>query len=121
MSHFVGRSGVEFFESKMSGHNAVKSCAEISPQFYKIEREMGDTLYVYLTGVYVLGEIDYHELRRGYPLLTTIVLAGPWQNIGFEPKDEAADSEIGIFKVKGFMGSLNRRDHWNYDGPAIND
>ncbi|QEL13861.1 hypothetical protein PX52LOC_00719 [Limnoglobus roseus] len=121
MSHDVNPGGIRFFESAMNKHGAVTECVEVSSQFYRIERKKGGTLYVYLTGMYVVGSMDYYEIHRDYPLLTTIVLAGQWQNIAPDAKDEAAKRQVGVFKVKGFMGCLNRRDHWKFDGPSTID
>src|SRR5437868_6586315 len=113
MSHSVNPGGIHFFESAMKSHSTVESLDRIDTQFYRIERKLGDTLHVYLSGMYVLGLFDYYDLRKLHTNLSSVVLAGPWQNFTHDAKEQALTDRIGLFKVRGFMGSLNRRDHWN--------
>jgi hypothetical protein len=120
-THDVNLGGINFFEEAMRKHSAVESLTRISEQYYRLERTNGDTLLVYLSGIYVLGLFDYHDLVHQYPGLSSIVLAGPWQNFSPDAKEQAVSDGVGLFKVKGLMGSLRRDDHWNYDGPATAD
>lgn len=120
-THYVNQGGIDFFEEAMKTHSAVESRTRISEQYYRLERTKGDTLFVYLSGIYVLGLFDYYDLIHGYPDLNSIVLAGPWQNFTPDAKGQAVSDRVGLFKIKGFMGSLRWQDHWNYDGPATED
>jgi hypothetical protein len=121
MSHSLKPGGIAFFESAMGKHAAVASLIRVSEQYYKIERERGDELLVYLSGMYVLGLFDYHDLVHQYTGLSSIVLAGPWQSFTSDAKEQAVTEKVGLFKIKGFMGSLNHEDHWNYAGPSTID
>jgi hypothetical protein len=120
-THEVNPGGIIFFTDAMRKHSAVASLAQISEQYWRIQRTSGDCLLVYLSGMYVLGVFDYHDLISQYPGLNSIVLAGPWQNFTSDAKEQAVADNVGLFKIKGFMGSLRRADHWNYDGPATED
>jgi hypothetical protein len=117
-THDVNSGGIYFFESRMKDHSAVRSLERVGDQLYSIERTMGDTLLVYLSGIYVFSTFEYYELKGQHRDLNAIVLAGPWQGICSDARAQAVSDHVSLFKLKGFMGALARRDHWNYNGPA---
>lgn len=119
--HEVNPGGIQFFEQRMNGHSAVASVARVERQLYRIGRTRGDSLLVFLSGMYVLGLFDYYELTQRHEGLNSIVMSGPWLKFTPDAKAKATSDRVGLFKIAGFMGSLSRYEHWNYDGPAADE
>src|SRR4051794_13497010 len=109
MSHDrgVSRANREFVEKILSGHDKVESFEGDGDRQYTVKRTRGDTLNVYLTGMYTFGVIDFYDLRASHPLVDCIVTASPYLSYTADAKEEAQRAGVGLFTMKEFLGALN--------------
>jgi hypothetical protein len=85
-----------------------------SDQLFAVVRTYGDTLYVWLSDVYTLGEAEYLFLRGKTPEINCIVSVSGYNRYTDEAKEQAIRDRVGLFKIGEFLGALNVKDFWTY-------
>ena len=110
----VSHASVEFFEKVMSGHSKVRDFDKLGHREYAIHRTYDDTIRVWLTGKYIFGILDYHELHREERQVNCIVASSAWNKYTRDAKDIAVQDSVGLFTVKELLGALNLRKFWKY-------
>jgi hypothetical protein len=104
-------SAIQFFESRMSEHSAVRQYVRLpiaNECVYKITRSTLPDLNVMLSDAYRFGIADYvgrpRCIGRG-----DFILVPPHCNDYYSAIDRATKEGVGIGKIREFMGALNFR------------
>jgi len=107
---------IQFVEMKLRGHDRVISFERVgsSDQLFAVARTLGDTLHVWLSDVYTLGEAEFLFLREKNPEINCIVSVSGYNRYTDEAKEQAVRDRVGLFKIGEFLGALNVKEFWTY-------
>ena len=114
---------INFFASRMNDHDLVVSWAAIpdaDEYLFRVKRKLNgsvSSVVVHLTDAYRYGLADFHSRHKRIKRGSFVVLAMPHAAVNLETVDLARDHGVGVGFVKKFMGALNYREIWKYEGP----
>ncbi len=101
---------IDFFVNAISRHGRVVGVEQIEEQIFLIKRHLLSDVLAYYTNVYIIGVVDVVELLDLNNGLNSIVTASGWNSYTQDAKEYALNANVGLFKMKEFMGALH------YDG-----
>lgn len=104
----------DFFENVLRSHDKVKRFIREGEQIYKVIKNNGDTIIVYLTNLYTVGVADYYDIVENNNNITAIVTASNWNSYTREAKEEGKKNRVGVYVIKEFLGALNYDEPYNY-------
>ena len=104
----------KFFKNVLKDHDKVRKFEKEAEQIYKIIRNRGDKIIVYLTNLYTIGIADYHDIIENHSNVNAIVTASNWNSYTRDAKETAKDNKIGIYVIEEFLGALNHDEPHNY-------
>ena len=108
-----------FFEKTLTGHSAVRQFERMPAegQYYNMHRTRDDTLLVYLSDLYTIGEADYLQMIGEDPNIDCIVTASGYNSYTADAKTRAVAGRVGLFNIREFLGAINRERFWEYTSP----
>jgi len=93
----------------------VKEVKKEGKQVIHITKENGNTLKIYLTNLYIVGEADVTDIMARIPNLNGIVTMSAWNSYSQEAKDLCKEKNVGLFLFKEVLGAVY------YDGKKFLD
>jgi hypothetical protein len=107
---------IQFVQMKLQSHDRVVGFERVgnSDQLLAVTRTFADTLHVWLSDVYTLGEAEYLFLREQTPEINCIVSVSGYDRYTGEAKEQAVRDHVGLFKIGEFLGALNVKEFWTY-------
>jgi hypothetical protein len=106
----------QFFVDRMRKHSSVCDVEDVSTEefyLYRIHRDRGDAVLVWLSDAYRFTDMDFHnrpvELQPG----DFALIAKPEGGANVSP-ELVEEARIGVGKLGELMGALNKRDVWTY-------
>lgn len=104
----------KFFEEKIKYHSAVKSLSGGEGGVYVVGRHIGDDLRVFVCDCYSFGYAEFIDTVTRLGGVDAIVVNSTWCGYTMDAKKAAYERRIGVFRLRDFMASLNKRDVWTY-------
>ena len=104
----------QFFEMAMNQHGKVIRCIAEGDGVYKISRTQGDELRIFICECYAFGIAQYIESVQQLGHLDAIIINSAWCGYSHQVKAHCIDNNVGVFKIREFMGALHQNDYWNY-------
>lgn len=108
-----------FFLDRMRKHSSVRDVEDISTgefYLYRIHRDRGDAVLVWLSDAYLFSDMNYHNRPSELGPGDYVLVAKPEGGADVSP-ELIADARIGVGKLAELMGALAQRDTWKYDAP----
>jgi hypothetical protein len=103
-----------FFERRMRDHNRVRQLEPLDAGRYRLTRDNGALLEVFICECYSFGVAEYHEMTTNLGSMNAIIIDSVWCHYTDEIKLQCRSQQVGLFKIGDFMAALNRPDFWNY-------
>ena len=97
----------KFIHQFLSNHHKILTMEEISRAVFAIEHKKGYRLRVFVTNTYFFTEYTYDKVIIEDPNIHAIICSNPYSSYTKEAKQRALNNNIGLFKLKEFMGALN--------------
>jgi len=103
-----------FFEQRMRGHSRVRELLKVDEGRYRLTKNDGGVLEVFICECYSFGVAEYEETKEHLGELDVIVINSNW--CGYTPalKVQCRNERVGLFDIRDFMAALNRREYWLY-------
>ena len=104
----------DFIENGLSRHDRVESFVSLDHHRYLIKRIIGDQIEMYISGKYLFGEADYHDVKMNHPAVNCVVLGSLYASYTRGAKQAAADDGKGLLTYREFYGALNLKNYRAY-------
>ncbi len=109
------QESIQFFEKVLRTHGKVSRFRKRDAQVFEIERDgISSSIVVLLTDLYTVGLADVVQAQDVVDDLDCIVTMSNWNGYTREGKEHAKEHRIGLFLLSEFMGSLWKKDFWDY-------
>ena len=103
-----------FFESSMERHNRVSTMERQGDGRYKLTRNDGTAIQIFVCECYSFGVAEYEEVLDNFGKVDAVIISSNWCGYTADVKRHCRDQGVGIFDIKGFMAALNREQLWTY-------
>ena len=103
-----------FFEQRMRAHNRVQVLEALQEGRYRLTRDNGTMLEVFICECYSFGAAEYLEVTTKLGRLDAIIISSNWCGYTCDLKIQCREEQVGLFNIRDFMAALNRSDFWNY-------
>lgn len=113
-------SSIKAFVNALEGHGKV-DVAKRRPQSYLLDLEMsgGNTMTVFVTNIYVVGEADVRLILAQHPDANCVVTLSSWNMVSSDAARYGREREVGVFKWGEFFGAINYRKYWLYESVPV--
>jgi hypothetical protein len=103
-----------FFEARIAGHRRVRDLKRFGEGHYLLRRYDGSTIKLFICECYSFGAAEYLEATEQLGPLDAVIINSAWCGYSDELKIQCRGERVGLFTIKDFMASLNRKDFWMY-------
>jgi hypothetical protein len=104
----------DFFEQRMRSHTRVRQLEALGDGRYQLTKTDGTILNIFICECYSFGAAEYLETTAKLGRLDVIIVSSNWCGYTDEIKVQCRGENVGLFKIRDFMASLNLRNFWIY-------
>jgi hypothetical protein len=99
---------IQFFIECLTSHRKISAIKREGGQVLFIKRQQGlSNLKVFMSNVYIVGLAEVHEILGQESGLNAIITLAPYNSYTFEAKEYCKENNIGLFRLKEFLGAVH--------------
>lgn len=99
----------------LSSNQKVTGVRREGPQILHVSRKGMKDLKVFMTNVYVVGEVDVYDILADHPDVDAIIAMSAWNSYSSSAKSLGKERSVAVFRFKEFLGAVH------YDGSQFMD
>lgn len=113
------KESIDIFKRYTLTKPNVYEIKEVYREKYIVLREGKSNIRVYLTNIYIVGEVDIYEILSNDSEIDCIVTMSNWNSYTSDAKRLCKQNKIGLFTFSEFLGAIyyDRNKFLDYEPP----
>lgn len=105
-----------FIERFLANHSFIDRMEKLNIAMFDVDLKDGRSLRIFATNTYFFTEYTFDQIMAIDPAIDAIICSCPYASYTLDAKAMCIEHQIGLFKLKEFMGAIRKKgdDFLNY-------